>query len=450
MPERGRGRSAAGRPRGRGVGKSARRPSSLPVLAGRLHAPQIPHTSVLGPSVGREREVASDAGGSQYGMQTPFASAPGTSAGSEREMASVVGGNGTGGVGAASDRLMGPFGAGPSWGLNPWGSGWGIPPWMMGGPPAGSSLPWGSVQGVGRHPRQSQGWADGIWSHEGLGVRESGGVSVAAPLSGFSLQVPIASVDSHSSQRLECARAVPGESPGVMAQHGSGVAVAGDAREPSAERAVAADGAVDPLAGVRDPPLHAAVSRACSVWIVGHSFIHRAGERALIRPGGRHLGLEHRGVRVSWWGQRGMRWHQLLPLMARQRSNPRRPDLLLVHLGGNDVDVMTVKQLIDRIKDDLRCVLDWFPHLRLVWSDIIPRLRRLESRRWTRGLIKINRQVAKWVEGMGGLQIQHSWVDLTCEGLYARDRVHLSAVGCDLLLDDFATCCESHLVATDV
>nr|XP_033819748.1 uncharacterized protein LOC117369369 isoform X2 [Geotrypetes seraphini] len=75
-------------------------------------------------------------------------------------------------------------------------------------------------------------------------------------------EVPSAGVDVPSSQRPERERAVHGEPPGVMAQQGSGEAVAGDAREPSAERAVAADGAVDLLAGVRDPPLQ--VSAPCS------------------------------------------------------------------------------------------------------------------------------------------------------------------------------------------
>nr|XP_033811841.1 uncharacterized protein LOC117365474 [Geotrypetes seraphini] len=127
-----------------------------------------------------------------------------------------------------------------------------------------------------------------------------------------------------------------------------------------------------------------AVRRQRMVWIVGHSFVHWAGECAAIRPGGQHLGLQHLGIRVSWWGQRGMRWHQLLPLLADFRRRPRRPDVLLLHLGGNDVDSQTGKHLIDTILGDLRMVLEWFPGTTLLWSDIIPRPRRLESRRWTR------------------------------------------------------------------
>nr|XP_033797228.1 uncharacterized protein LOC117359128 [Geotrypetes seraphini] len=179
-----------------------------------------------------------------------------------------------------------------------------------------------------------------------------------------------------------------------------------------------------------------------SLWIVGHSYVHWAAERALIRPGGRHLGLGSQGLRVSWWGQRGMRWSQLLLLMERLRSRPRHPDILLIHLGGNDVDSCSGKDLINIVKDDLRVVLDWFPSVLLVWSDIVPRPHCLASRRWTRGLAKLNRQVGKWVMGQGGLQLLHDWVDVSCAGLFHSDGVHLSAVGWDLLLDDFASGCE--------
>nr|XP_033790870.1 uncharacterized protein LOC117355893 [Geotrypetes seraphini] len=169
--------------------------------------------------------------------------------------------------------------------------------------------------------------------------------------------------------------------------------------------------------------------RSYSLWIVGHSFIHWAAERSAIRSGGRHLGLSHQGLHVSWWGQRGMRWSQLLLLLERLRSRPRHPDLLLLHLGGNNVDACSGKDLVNLIKDDLRVVLDWFPGVLLIWSDIVPRPRCLASRRWTRGLLKLNRQVGKWVVSHGGMQLLHEWVDVSCAGLFHTDGVHLSAVG---------------------
>nr|XP_033816048.1 uncharacterized protein LOC117367477 isoform X2 [Geotrypetes seraphini] len=225
-----------------------------------------------------------------------------------------------------------------------------------------------------------------------------------------------------------------------------GVAVQGVSASTSGAAAVAgaADSGVS-VARSSDPGSSSSqdsCGRSYSLWIVGHSFIHWAAERALIRPGGRHLGLGQQGLRVSWWGQRGMRWSQLLLLMERLRSRPRHPDILLIHLGGNDVDSCSGRDLINTIKDDLRVVLDWFPGVLLFWSDIVPRPRCLVSRRWTRGLAKLNRQVGKWVMGQGGLQLMHEWVDVSCAGLFHSDGVHLSAVGWDLLLNDFTSGCE--------
>nr|XP_033801092.1 uncharacterized protein LOC117360801 [Geotrypetes seraphini] len=237
------------------------------------------------------------------------------------------------------------------------------------------------------------------------------------------------------------------------------VAVGGGAAGPSADVVVAGRGvtvvecpsasASEVVSGGISVPVEgpsvSGAGRSSSVWIIGHSFVHWAGERALLRPGGRHLGLGHLGVRVSWGGQRGMRWHQLLPFLSHFRSCPRRPEVIIIHLGGNDVDSMSARQLVNVIKDDLRVIFAWFPGTRILWSDVIPRPRCLASRRWTRGLAKFNRQVGKWVESQGGKQLLHGWVEVGCGGLFHTDRVHLSDIGWDLLLDDFAVGCESVL-----
>nr|XP_033800291.1 uncharacterized protein LOC117360522 [Geotrypetes seraphini] len=249
-------------------------------------------------------------------------------------------------------------------------------------------------------------------------------------------------VGASVSSALEAAAVVGGVAGPV-----SGVVVAGRGVTVEERRSVAsAEAAASGLSlAEAGPSTSDAERKSTAVWIIGHFFIHWAGERALLRPGGRHLGLGHLGIRVSWWGQRGMRWHQLLPFLSRLRSCPRRPDVMILHLGGNDVDTLPARQLLNIIKDDLRVLFDWFPSTRVIWSDVIPRPRCLASRRWTRGLAKFNRQIGKWVVSRGGQQILHGWVEVGCAGLFHKDKVHLSDVGWDLLLDDFAVCCESVL-----
>nr|XP_033772695.1 uncharacterized protein LOC117346746 isoform X2 [Geotrypetes seraphini] len=272
----------------------------------------------------------------------------------------------------------------------------------------------------GRDPGVSDGGAAGVQERPGCSGSERSSAFGGVVAAGGGAAGP-----SHPSSSL----------PGVAVR---GVSASGPVSSGgTAVGGISSGGVVEP-----GPSSQGSCGRSYSLWIIGHSFIHWASERAAIRPGGRHLGLSHLGLHVSWWGQRGMRWSQLLLLLERLRSCPRHPDLLLLHLGGNDVDACSGKDLVNLIKDDLRIVLDWFPGVLLIWSDIVPRPRCLASRRWTRGLSKLNRQVGKWVVSQGGLQLMHEWVDLSCGGLFHKDGVHLSAVGWDLLLDDFASGCE--------
>nr|XP_033809996.1 uncharacterized protein LOC117364660 isoform X1 [Geotrypetes seraphini] len=340
-----------------------------------------------------------------------------------------------------------------------YGAGWGVPVGMPGfcfpGPASVSWSPQVACILPGGHMVQTDGLgavgSPGVAERPGCSGAERGSALSAAAVAGggtagslhSSSQMPEVAVRGGSVQASDVSSVV-----GIAGQGVSGVS----AGVPGASSTVSSAGArsssrrfADASAFVEPAPSPCSYS----LWIVGHSFVHWASERAGIRPGGRHLGLGHLGLRVSWWGQRGMRWSQLLLLLTDLRSRTSPPDILLIHLGGNDVDAWTGKDLVNRIKDDLRVVGDWFPGVLLVWSDIVPRPRRLASRRWTRGLAKLNRQVGKWVVGHGGWQILHDWVDVTCLGLYHTDGVHLSDVGWDLLLDDFASSCEKFLSARE-
>nr|XP_033793603.1 uncharacterized PE-PGRS family protein PE_PGRS54-like isoform X2 [Geotrypetes seraphini] len=314
-----------------------------------------------------------------------------------------------------------------------YGSGWGVPVGMPGFCfPGPASVSW-SPQVACILPGGQMVQTDGLGAVGSPGVAERPGGSGAERGSALTAGAVAGG-----------GAAVSGPSSSLMPE----VAVRGgsvQASDVSSLVGTAGQGVSGVSAGVSGASTTAPSSCSYSLWIVGHSFIHWASERACIRPGGRHLGLGHLGLRVSWWGQRGMHWSQLLVLLTDLRSRTSHPDILLIHLGGNDVDALTGKDLVNRIKDDLRVVWDWFPGVLLVWSDIVPRPSRIVSRRWTRGLAKLNRQVGKWVVGHGGWQIQHDWVDVNCLGLYHTDRVHLSDVGLDLLLDDFASSCEKFL-----
>ncbi|CAJ0930878.1 unnamed protein product [Ranitomeya imitator] len=124
-----------------------------------------------------------------------------------------------------------------------------------------------------------------------------------------------------------------------------------------------------------------------SVWIVGHSYIYWAARRAELCPGGRSLGFND--VDVIWRGLRGMMWSQVLPEIVHISRVASSPTIVVIHAGGNDLASFPLAELLTLIRSDMDKFPSFFPLMRLVWSEIIPRLvshsNQLSSKRLTCG-----------------------------------------------------------------
>ncbi|KAM8930714.1 uncharacterized protein RCH25_006646 [Pelodytes ibericus] len=171
------------------------------------------------------------------------------------------------------------------------------------------------------------------------------------------------------------------------------------------------------------------------VWLIGHSYIFWARQRAAIRSGGERLGFPAAVAEVRWIGIRGMRWVRLLPELVSLSRLLGPPDVLLIHLGGNDLGSIPVWGLCDLIKQDLARVLILFPDVHLVWSELVPRKywRAAHSQKaMERCRIKINKQVSKFVLGVGGVTIRHRVFERDAAVYFRSDGVHLTEVGLDL------------------
>ncbi|XP_053494660.1 uncharacterized protein LOC128616152 [Ictalurus furcatus] len=83
------------------------------------------------------------------------------------------------------------------------------------------------------------------------------------------------------------------------------------------------------------------------VWIVDHSYVKWAKRRAEVtwEP---NLGLKN--TKVQWLGKGGMRWSQLLDAFF---STGARPDVLILHAGGNDLGLLRIVDLLSAIKEDV-------------------------------------------------------------------------------------------------
>ena len=190
-----------------------------------------------------------------------------------------------------------------------------------------------------------------------------------------------------------------------------------------------------------------------NVWIFGHSLVDWAEKRAKSPEFGMQLGMDPNSVRVWWKGVQGMTWDQLVPQLHQLKLNWPNPDLLLIHLGGNDINKSTTEELLSSIKRELNSIRNIFPQCLIVWSDILPR------RFWKQGSTPvedvdkavdkirdmINRRVHTMVAELGGTAVTHENIG---SELYRPDGIHLSGRGFDtfnLNMQDFLEKWESEM-----
>ncbi|XP_029525533.1 uncharacterized protein si:dkeyp-121d4.3 isoform X2 [Oncorhynchus nerka] len=181
-----------------------------------------------------------------------------------------------------------------------------------------------------------------------------------------------------------------------------------------------------------------------NVWICGHSLVYWAEMRAKSPEIGMQLGMDPSSVRVWWKGTQGMTWAQLLPQLDQLKIKWPKPDVVILHLGGNDLGTQSPEALMSSVKKDLTSVRSIFPQCRLVWSYILPRMswRQTEDSEAVDNFrAAINRRVHAIIAELGGTALTHE--NITCcsdAGLYRPDGVHLSGKGIDtfnLNLQDF-------------
>ncbi|XP_044130369.1 uncharacterized protein LOC122923581 isoform X2 [Bufo gargarizans] len=172
-----------------------------------------------------------------------------------------------------------------------------------------------------------------------------------------------------------------------------------------------------------------------TVWLVGHSYIFWAAQRAECRPGGRSLGFSD--VRVSWRGIRGLRWSQLLSQVVEIGTQAVGPVVLVVHAGGNDIGSVPLLELLTLMRADLERFPSFFREVILVWSEIVPRAvwqsgrdgEAIEKCRRT-----VNARMSRFVRSRGGVVVRHRQLEGDNRSLMRPDGVHLSDIGLDIFL----------------
>ena len=107
------------------------------------------------------------------------------------------------------------------------------------------------------------------------------------------------------------------------------------------------------------------------VWIIGDSNVKHWGDYA-IKLGCWHLGQTRH--QIVWLGTSSMRWAQFLPSLQLQMITRGHPRVIIIHLGGNNVDSVPQFTLMETIWDDLKYIHSVFQSSLLIWCGILPRL----------------------------------------------------------------------------
>ncbi|OCT57735.1 hypothetical protein XELAEV_18003071mg [Xenopus laevis] len=177
------------------------------------------------------------------------------------------------------------------------------------------------------------------------------------------------------------------------------------------------------------------------IWIVEHSFVSWAEKRATVRRGGVQLGFPEHQVTVKWFGYPGLQWPGLFDGLMEAAAGEEHSHVLVVHAGGNDMGVMSQKNLVRLMKLDVDKIRSWFSGVVVVWSEMVPRL----VWRWARdhsamerSRIKLNKLLSAFVRRSGGVVIWHKDLEKALPGYYRRDGFHLSEIGLDIFNLDLA------------
>ncbi|XP_077140620.1 uncharacterized protein LOC143805314 isoform X3 [Ranitomeya variabilis] len=196
---------------------------------------------------------------------------------------------------------------------------------------------------------------------------------------------------------------------------------------------VASSGVPEPLSSVI--PSSPAVFSGLTVWILGHSFIHWAEWRARQRCYGLNLSMSADLVRIFWFGIREQKWNSLMDQVTLIYSKFPSPDVIIIHLGGNDIGKLATVGLLFLMKQNFLELRIMFPNTILIFSEIVPRLLWLKSEdlKFCEKIRKrLNRSMSKFMPSIGGLSFRHVDLEGGVPGLFQNDWVHLSEIGTDI------------------
>ena len=168
------------------------------------------------------------------------------------------------------------------------------------------------------------------------------------------------------------------------------------------------------------------VTELAAIWILGSSIIHHAGSFESYAQLRRRYNLER--TAVHWLGIPGAGTRHLYQLVQ-SASTRGQPDVIVVHLGANDLGKRSTLDIIGDLWAIQSYIREGFPASLLLFSELLYRGNYRHSANLAamdRARKRINTVLHTRIAP--GRVIPHRNLDGT-EGLLRADRVHLSDIG---------------------
>lgn len=171
---------------------------------------------------------------------------------------------------------------------------------------------------------------------------------------------------------------------------------------------------------------------------MGSSIIKRAFVAACNRTGGTNLTLDRLGMSIWWQGYGGLTLSNLRQKINLLSKLSAEPDVIVIHCGGNDIGFTPLTEMFSTFKSLLFFLQSRFSKTRLIWSQILPRMKwrySQDSAAMNRSRIRFNSFAAKSVLNCGGGYIKYPDILPISVNLFLPDQVHLSEVGNNVFLN---------------
>uniref|UniRef100_A0A3B3H4X1 Protein kinase domain-containing protein n=1 Tax=Oryzias latipes TaxID=8090 RepID=A0A3B3H4X1_ORYLA len=181
----------------------------------------------------------------------------------------------------------------------------------------------------------------------------------------------------------------------------------------------------------KDTPCQSGKERKLpTVWIMGSEYYINGAQKTANECYGENFGLDSK---INWIGKVNMRWRDVFDHFKSEVSQQRSiPDILILHVGSNDLGNTNVSDLLCQMVKDLKWLHDNFPTMKIGYSFITPTSIR-GTEKIDNDRIRINKTIQSSVELFNGFVIEHPRL-IPFSHLFKSNGIHFTIEGFEMFV----------------